>query len=189
MTGTRLKKLLLGNHPFIPSHSEYKRVVLTGQLGLLTIIVCLIFISIDVALHRYHALFLHIGCFILSVGAVLLNRSGKHWLSKVVLVLATNITVYLFATSEPMEIGLYLFFIAINLGTVAVFGYVQRKTAFIFICFSVFLFMMFLLSDFSPFGRTPGDEVYVKLNIFVNFILSLLASTVIIVFLINLNFR
>jgi signal transduction histidine kinase len=164
-------------------------VVLTGQLSLLTMIVCVIFVTLDVLLHRYHALFLHIGCLVLSIVALILNRTGRHWLSKVVLVLATNITVYLFATSEPMEVGLYLFFIAINLGTVAVFGYVERRTAFMFICFSVFLFLMFLVDDFSPFGRAGGDEAYIKFNIFVNFIISLVACTVIIVFLINLNFR
>jgi signal transduction histidine kinase len=189
MTGTRLKKLLLGNQPFIPSHAEYKRVVLTGQLSLLTLIVCVVFVTLDLVLHRYHALFLHISCTLASVAGLMLNRAGKHFASKIVLALSTNITVYLFATSEPFEIGLYLFFIAINLGTVAVFGYVQRRIAFVFICFSVFLFMMFLLSDFSPFDRAGGDETYIKFNIFVNFIISLVACTVIIVFLINLNFR
>jgi signal transduction histidine kinase len=189
MTSTRLKKLLLGNQPFIASHSEYKRVILTGQLCLLTIVVCAIFVTLDLVLARHHALFLHISCLALSITALILNRRGKHWFSKIVLALSTNITVYLFATSEPPEVGLYLFFIAINLGTVAIFGYVQRKTAFVLICFSVFLFMMFLLNDFSPFGRATGSETYIKFNIFVNFIISLVASTVIIVFLINLNFR
>src|SRR4051794_26628175 len=103
MTGTRLKKILLGNQPFIPSHSEYKRVVLTGQLSLLTIIVCVVFVTLDLVLHRYHALFLHIGCLSLSIGALILNRGGNHIASKVVLALSTNITVYLFATSEPPE--------------------------------------------------------------------------------------
>lgn len=189
MTGSFIKKLILGKHPFIPSHGEFKRVVLTGQLSLLTIVVCLIFISLDIAQGLSRVLFLQAGCVALSIVAFLLNRSGRHWLARVALILSTNVTVYFLSTTEPIEIGIYLFFIAINIGTVAVFGYAERKTAFTFVCLSVFLFTLFLYYDFCPFGRISGDEAYIKFNIFVNFVISLGASTVIVVFLINLHFH
>lgn len=189
MTRTLLRKLILGSHPFIQSHAEYKRVVLTGQLCILTIIISLVFFTIDLTQTKYYYLPFEFGCALVAFAGLILNRHGKHTLSKVLLITGVNLTTYLLSESEPVEIGLYLFFIVTNIGTIAIFGFEERKMMFFFISLSMTLFLLSLFTDIAVLPKAVKTDDYVTFNIFVNFLVSFVASSVILYFLINLNYR
>lgn len=189
MTSTQLRKLVLGKHPFIPSHAEYKRAVLTGQLCILTIIICLVFFVIDLTQAKYYYVLFEFGCALVAFVGQILNRQGKHTMAKVLLITGVNLTTYLLSESEPMEIGLYLFFIVTNIGTIAIFGFEERKMMFFFISLSMTLFLLSLFTDITVVPKVVKTDDYVTFNILINFIVSFVSSSVIIYFLINLNYR
>jgi len=185
-----LKKLLLGNLPFIPSRSNYKRVVLTSQLSLLTFIISLLSIIIDfIWQSSYFALAFQLACALMAILSLMLNRWGKHTASKIVLVLSVNCTLFLFSESEPIEIGLYMFFITANIGAIAAFGFEEKGLALTFMLFTLSLFITFLFFDMEFLPRVEGSEQYIRLNLFLNFLLSFISSSLILYFLINLNYR
>jgi signal transduction histidine kinase len=186
----RLRKLILGVHPYIPSRSKYKRVVLTSQLSLLTLVICLIFFTIDAFYQTIgYALPFHFGCAFMAIASFILNRKGQHTVAKILLALAVNFSIYLFSEREPMEIGLYMFFIVANIGTIAAFGFEEKKLAIGFITLSFILFTISLYTDIDILPRVSGDAEYIKFNIFLNFLICFVSSAVIIYFLINLNNR
>jgi len=186
----RLRKLILGEHPYIPSRSKYKRVVLTSQLSLLTLIICLIFFAIDAFYQTAgYALPFHFICAAMAVISFVLNRNGRHTAAKILLAATVNFSIYLFSEREPMEIGLYMFFIVANVGTIAAFGFEEKNLAITFIILSITLFTVSLFTDIDFLPRVEGDSDYIKFNIFLNFIICFISSAVIIYFLINLNQR
>ncbi len=187
---TRLRKLLLGDQPYIPLRSKYKRIVLTSQLSIITIVITAIFFVLDAALpdSLYSLPFLLInGTF--AIISLFLNRIGKHTAAKILLALSVNFSIFLFSEREPLEIGLYLFFLVTNVGTIAAFGYEEKYLAIGFISLSVILFSISLFTDLTFLPKVTGSPDYVIFNIFVNFILSFAACSMIIYFLINLNYR
>ena len=187
---TRLKKLLLGNQPYIPSRSRYKRVVLTSQLSLLTFIVCILFFSVDIASNpSFLALTLQLACAGLALISLFLNRTGRHTAAKILLALSVNFTLYIFSEGEPLEIGLYMFFIVSNVGTIAAFGFEEKKLATPFIMLSAVLFAISLFTDISFFPESPGTREYIIVNVLLNFLISFASSSLIIYFLISLNHR
>ncbi len=186
----RLRKLILGEQPYIPSRSKYKRVVLTSQLSLLTVVISLVFFVIDAIYQTSeYVLPFHLGCAALATVSFMLNRKGRHTAAKIILALTVNFSIYLFSEREPMEIGLYMFFIITNVGTIAAFGFEDKKLAIVFISLSMILFVASLFTDITILPRVAGDAEYIKFNIFLNFLICFVASTVIIYFLINLNHR
>ncbi|NOT74259.1 MAG: HAMP domain-containing histidine kinase [Cyclobacteriaceae bacterium] len=190
MPTRRIRKLILGEHPFIPSRSQYKRVVLTSQLSILTFFICIIFFTIDILSHpNLYSLIIQFVCAVAAATSLVLNRKGKHTAAKIILVLVVNITLFIFSESEPLPIGLYLFFIVVNVGTIAAFGFEEKKLAILFISFSFFLFTLSLFTDITNIPKIGGTNEYIQYNVFLNFTISFISSTVIIYFLINLNHR
>ena len=180
---------MLGKLPYIPSRAEYKRAVLTSQLCLLTVIICLIFCIIDLTEGFFLNLPVQLICAALAIVSMLLNRHGKHTVSKILLIISVNLTVYIYSEIEPLGIGLYLFFIVSNIGLIAAFGFEGRKLAAIFISFSFMLFFISLYTDLPFVTKVTVTQDYITFNLLINFVISFVASTLIIYFLIDLNYR
>ncbi|CAN5446598.1 hypothetical protein BH09BAC3_BH09BAC3_32340 [soil metagenome] len=184
------KKLLLGNQPYIKSRSRYKRVILTSQLSLLTFIICVLFFLIDLSSQTsFFALALQVGCATVALFSLFLNRNGNHTAAKVLLASGVNFTLYIFAEGEPLEIGLYMFFIVANVGTIVAFGYEEKRLAIPFILLSLALSIVSLFTEIEFFPTIVTSEKYTTINLMLNFLISFISSSLIIYFLINLNHR
>jgi signal transduction histidine kinase len=130
-----------------------------------------------------------LACALLSLASLWLNRSGKFSIAKILLGLSVNLTVFIFASSEPMEVGLYMYFIIINTGALVGFGYEERGKAIFFVLLSTGLFLIALFFPFTFIERSTYSLNYILINIVLNFIGASFASAAMIYFLININHR
>ncbi len=184
-----IRNLIVGNDEFILSHTHYKRILLTGQLSLVSFIICVAYLVIDAAQGHISAVPYQLACALLSLTSLWLNRTRRFSTAKILLGLSVNITVFFFASTEPMEVGLYMYFIIGNTGALVAFGYEERGKAIFFFLLSTSLFF---ISLFSPFGFLAPKEyshTYTLINITINFIGASFASATMVYFLININHR
>ena len=180
--------LLLGKNHFILSHAENKRVLLTGQLCLISFVVSFSYFVIDLALGFIGFWSLQLLCAALSLLSLVLNRSGRFEVARIFLWVTVNFTVFIFATSEPIQTGLYMYFITATIGALAVYGVEERYKALIFVALSTVLFFIsiFYKHIIVP-TPVPYTADYVVTNIIINFIGASCASASIIYFLMGIN--
>ncbi len=149
------RNLILGHDQFILSHKQYKRILLTGQLSLVTCLICLSYLIIDTTLQVRHAWPYQLGCSILAFSSFLLNRAGKFTAAKLLLGFSVNLTVFIFSINEPLEVGLYMYFIVGNLGALIAFGFEEQVKAILFVVFSTGLFLLSLIIHADLFHTKP----------------------------------
>ncbi|MBL7873994.1 MAG: HAMP domain-containing histidine kinase [Cyclobacteriaceae bacterium] len=183
------RELLLGRKEFILSRTEYKRALLTSQLCLVTFFLCAIYFLIDQYNHVYHSWILQCGCAILSIICLILNRARYFTTAKILLAIGINITVFSFSQVEPQEVGLYMFYIPTSLGALAAFGYEERWKGIILIFLPLALFSISQNSNFTFIEKDFHREDLDQLNLIINFGGALLASVMIIYFLISTNYQ
>lgn len=130
-----------------------------------------------------------VGCCLFALTSFFLNRRGRHLLAKVILVLAANLTVYVFAASENIPTELNVFFVVISIATVAGFGYEQRYLALAFVALTVVLYLATVLFDFQPVHQLDYDLDYVKQARLINFLAGIVAAVLIVFAMITVNFN
>lgn len=184
-----LRSLFIEQDHFILSHKQYKRILLTGRLCIIAFIISFGYLIFDLLNGVTSTWPYELGCAVLTLISFLLNRSGRYSAAKILLGLCTNLTIFIFAINEPLEGGVYMFFITCNLGSLVIFGVEERGKAAFFILFSITLFLLstFIQADFIR--QTAYTAEYIRANIIINFIGSSLGSALIIYFLININHR
>src|SRR5688572_16881342 len=123
------RSIVVGEDQFILSHAQYKRILLTGQLCFMTIVICLVYVFFDLLSGRPDAWPYQVACATLAFASLVLNRRRRFTEAKFLLGLSVNTTVFLFAISEPVETGLYMYFITASLGALVAFGYEEKLFA------------------------------------------------------------
>ena len=184
-----IRNLIVGNDEFILSHTHYKRILLTGQLSLVSFLICGAYLVIDASQGHINPLPYQLACALLSLTSLWLNRIRRFSIAKILLGLSVNFTVFLFACSEPMEVGLYMYFIIGNTGALVAFGYEERGKAIFFVLLSTSLFFISLFSPFTLLEPTEYSHNYTLINITINFMGASFASAAMVYFLININHR
>ena len=184
-----LRNIIVGDDEFILSHTNYKRILLTGQLSLVSFIVCFGYLLLDIAQGLVNPWPYQLACALLSLISLWLNRKRKFSAAKILLGLSVNLTVFIFASSEPMEAGLYMYFIIINTGALVGFGYEERGKAVFFVVLSTSLFLIALFFPIHFIEHSTYTYNYIVINIVINFLGASFASAAMIYFLININHR
>lgn len=188
-SSSTLRKFILGNGNFILSHAEYKRVLLTGQLCTLTFFFGIGFFLFDFFREIHHGFIYELSCAGLAVISFFLNRKQYHDAAKIILGFSVNFTVFFFSLIEPSEVGLYMYYIPASLGAIAVFGPEDGLKRMVMLLLPFVLFMASQVIDrtvlFQPVAQNNFDPV----NLIITFTGSLLASVLIIHYVISINFR
>ncbi|HZY81776.1 MAG TPA: HAMP domain-containing sensor histidine kinase [Cyclobacteriaceae bacterium] len=186
---TLLRRLIIGRRAFILSHVEFKKIMLTGQMALVVFLVALGYGVFDLFSGVYGSWPYEATCAILALASFFLNRSARHTPAKIVLVIAANLTVYLFAASEAQSTELSVFFIVIAIATVAGFGYEQRFIAIGFIGLTLALYLASAYFDFTPVREVSFDPNYVRNNKIINFITALVSASLLVYALVSVNYH
>ena len=67
MRKAQFRKLILGDYPYIPSNSTYKRVILTGLMSIITAIISISFLFLDLATTEKNYEFICVACILMAL--------------------------------------------------------------------------------------------------------------------------
>jgi signal transduction histidine kinase len=180
---------IIGSDQHILPPPHYKRVLLTGQLCVITLVLCGIYLVSDLANGNPYPWPYQAGCAVLAFVSFMLNRGGRFTAAKVLLGLTVNFTVFLFSSSMPLETGLYTYFITISLGAMVIFGYEERYKAVFFVLLSTTLFVMSLFVRISIVPVVHYSQEYLRWKTLLNFLGAGWASVGILYFLVSIHYR
>jgi hypothetical protein len=183
------RALIVGEDQFILSHAQYKRILLTGQLGLMTVLVSLSYFVVDLVNGVTYALPYQLSCAGLAFFSFMLNRQRRFTYAKMLLAFTVNVAVFIFASSEPIGTGVYMYFIPASLGALVIFGLEERFKAVGFVLLSTTLFFISLTYRFAFVSADVFTDGYVRMNLLFNFLGSGWASVCILFFMLSINRR
>lgn len=183
------RTLIVGEDQFILSHSQYKRILLTGQLCFIVMVISLAYTIVDLIIGNSYAVPYEITCTGFAFFSFMLNRQRRFTAAKILLCTTTNATVFLFAASEPVSTGIYMYFATTSLGSLVIFGFEERYKGISFVFLSMVLFFLSMSYQFSFASPDAFTVEYTRLNLLFNFLGSGWASVCIIFFLLSINHR
>jgi len=161
--------------------------MLSGQFALIAIFLCSVYLAIDVFTGTFITMPVYATAIFFLVLSVIIHRQGDHCLANYFLLPTINIIVYLLASSESPNTGIFIYFLVNSIAAFAVFNYKQRRLS---ILFSVFTYILFLAAYFIDFSLLPkrdySDEMLLASAV-INFSFALPAGLMAIYLLISLN--
>ena len=183
-----LRNVFIGKNERIASQAEFKRVMLAGYLSLLVVVSNWAFMLIEVFSQPTPNYILNsIFCFVGIICLVLL-RLKKYTFAKLLLFISSYIIIFTFCTFDPFQTGVSVFFIVISIGALALFGYEQRLYGYILTAFGAILFFMAYVADVKFLDISIDfSEAYVYNNFILNFFIALIASFLILFFMVDVN--
>ena len=183
------KAAIIRKNDFILSNTEYKRVLLTGQLCLIAFTASVLYIIFDLASGIYYSWPYQSACAGLILFGWWLNRLHKPVTGNMVLGIGINLTVYLFSTVEQISTGLYMFYIVIAVSAFAVFGYEHRVKALFIAGLSILFFFLTLFVPLDILPHEVQSEEYIRINQAFNFLVCVVSSVLIINFMLKIHYR
>ncbi len=186
-----VRNFIIGKTVYIESQSEYRQVMLSGQYGLISIVVILFYLIKGLAFwpNIGQPPFIYLVGLVLISYSLILHRKRKHCTANFFLFPTFNILLYLIASSESISTGAVIFFIPVSLGSFAVFNYSQRKIAVGFAAASFLFFILTIISK-SPiltFRHLLEDRI--RFNQIINFSVAFPASIMAVYLLISINYE
>jgi signal transduction histidine kinase len=188
-----LRNLIIGKENYIPSHAAFKTAILRGQICLVAIAVCLLYIFTDWLSGIDGFKIYYIIGITLSLFSFLLNRRQHYVLSNVLFLVTANCLVYIFASNDDARAGTYIYFIIISLVALAFFGYQYRWHGISFCLLSLGLFILAYVVKFKVVSISNEQaaivysESYIRTTFVINYIVSLIVASSIFYFLIDVS--
>ncbi len=181
------RDLMLGRGFHIPSRAEYKNALLRSHFALITIAVSVLYIVID----RYHGVYgsepYYLLVVIMAIVTLVLNRLHKFETATFLFLSLINLFVFYFASIDPFESGVFLYFIVCCLMAFALLGYHRLKLSLFFISISVVLFLISYWADLDFLPKRQYTELYLRISYTVNFLVTLTCSAAILYYLMDVN--
>ena len=181
------EKVYLGNNPNLSSTASVKRVILTGQLALLCLFLSTFFVIADIITGYTESFEIYALLTAVGLASFTLNRNGLHTIAKVVLMLGINLVVFITYEREQLETGAFTFFIPCILSAFAIFSYKLKNVAIALALLSIVIFVISTNYDFEWIEYASFSQEEQKMYFMLNFIIAILTSILIILFLLKLN--
>jgi PAS domain S-box-containing protein len=179
--------LVLGKHHSITSTGVYKRAMLTGYLSMLVFGICVFYLVFDAYMGILNATLYYLTLINFSIITFFLNRTGRYSSAKYMLLLSTLLIVVLFSISEPSSSGNYFHFFPLAMASFALFGYNQLHKGVIFSIVAIICFAVINRYDVNLLPDRFVSAETENINFMVHFFMSMVATILIIIFLIKLN--
>jgi len=184
----KIRDLILGKH-VIASRSEFKRLMLTGYLSLICMMVAIVYTILDLSNQVYYALPNYVILFSLPAVSIFLIRKKACMAAKVLLMISVNLVVFFSAVNDPFETGVFLFFIPTGIGLFAILEFKDRKVGLSLTVLSLVLFLLAYFGDLRPSYVERPSQFYIQASLIFNYGISLIVSVLIVYFLMGLNRR
>ncbi len=189
MKGIRkiVRNIIVGKDNFIESYCEYKQAMLSGQYGLIGILVVISYTIQNIVMGDLTTILVFFPTLAFLLLSVYLHRQGQHCEANYFLLPTINIAVYLLAASESPKTGAMIMFIPATLAAFAVFGYKRRDLSLLFTAFTFILFSLAYFFEFSVLPIRYYSESEVMLNSVINFTVALITTVMTVYLLIEIN--
>ncbi|MFN8337045.1 MAG: HAMP domain-containing sensor histidine kinase [Cyclobacteriaceae bacterium] len=171
------------------SYTQHKRILLTGQLCLISFTVVILYALFDLAFGIDYTWPYQLSCAAVIGLGLYLNRMGRHTVASLLLGIGINLTVFIFSSLEQVSTGLYMFYMTTAVGAYAVFGYEGRKKAMFIAGLSIACFLLMVFFPFDILPQHAYSESYIAANLIFNFLISLIACVTIIHFMLAIHQR
>jgi signal transduction histidine kinase len=181
------RNLIIGKNRYVSSYGEFKQAMLSGHMALMGILVCAIYIITHLLVGDREAILILAGTIVPLLITIYLHRSGRHRLANFFLLPTINIAVFLFASSETIKAGTFIFFITNSVAAFAIFSYRERHIAILFCILTYLLFLSICIFDFNILPWREYGEDMIMFNVIVNFSVALPATVMSVQLLITLN--
>jgi signal transduction histidine kinase len=188
-----LRDFILGRNTLISPRATYKSAMLRGQLCLVFILVTIVYIFIDWSKGVTGFEIFYITGALIGFTSFWLNRTGRYKAANLVLILAANVLVYIFASNDTYKAGTYSYFIIVSLVSLSLFGFEGRLYAFGFSLISFGLFICAYVLEIKVVQMTPEQkllvysEAYIRTTFITNFAIAFIVSISIFYFLLDVN--
>lgn len=191
IVGMALKKLfrnlIIGKNRYVSSYGEFKQALLSGHTALTCIAVCLIY----VIAHAFIGDLAHIPALAITIlpmlVSIFLHRNGKHRLANFLLLPSLNIAIFLFASSEPISTGTFVYFITAAVTGFAIFPKQERYISLMFSLITYALFLAAALFKWTILPFKDYKEDMILFNVIINFSVAFPATVMAVNLLIDLN--
>jgi PAS domain S-box-containing protein len=185
--GFKIRDLLVGKDR-IESRTEYKFILLRGQLGLLMGIMCLSYIIIDAIIGVSIFVPWYFAGLAISMLIIFLNRLKLYFISSLTLLLFANVLVYMFAIVDIPAGGVYFFFVPTAAAGLVLMNQFKKNLGLIFVGLSFALAALAYFGNYeSPLPTPNREESYVFISFPINFTLGMVSNVLIILFIIKRN--
>lgn len=181
-----VRDIFLGKE-LIESRIEYKYALLRAQLGLFLGAICFTYIFIDSLNGVFVYIAWYLGGMVASFLVIYLNRKRKYLFSSVLLLLTANMLVFLIASLEDSQGGAFFYFVATSTIGLVVFDPIEKRLGILFIGLSLALAAIAYFGEGLPIEAPKEDKNYEMISFTVNFILGLLSSVLVLLFVMNRN--
>lgn len=186
-SGMTIRNLIIGKTRYIDSYVEYKRVMVSGKLALLYIMVCLGYIAYDLPAGNYSHVPVLGATILLLALTICYHRHGDHNTAHYCLLTTVNLALYLVAASESPNSSALIFFLVNAIAAFAILSYQQRLHAMLFGVFTYTLFVLSYFVDFSLLPERQYDEETLVYFMILNFSAALPAAMLSVNLLVALN--
>jgi PAS domain S-box-containing protein len=188
MAGKRsiFRDLLVGKD-FISSKRQYKYALLRSQFAIIILLIAIIYIVWDTINGVLPFIPWYVLMGVTSVSIIYLNRAKYYNLATITLLIVINALVYLFADMDPVDGGVYFFFLTCSITGLILAGYYHRYAGIAFAVLPIVIGIVGVKTDLSLMTPPIYEEGVLELNFMINFIIATSANIFIIYFLINRN--
>jgi signal transduction histidine kinase len=180
------EKFILGPDAPSLSRSEYKRIMLTGYLSLLSLIVSVFYTLYDISSNILYSLPGYASLAIASIIVSFSIRNKKYSFAKILLMVNANLVVFYSALNDPPATGTCMVFIPAATGSFAMFGFQERIKPILIAFLSTGLFLLAFFGNLQ-IPHESASEAYITTSFIINFVISLSIVVSVLYFLGSLN--
>ncbi len=181
------RRLVLDKQHNITSTGVFKRAMLTGYLSIMVFGICAFYLIFDLYFGILNATLYYLTLVNFTIISFFLNRTGHYSFAKYLLLISTLLILVLFSMTEPLDSGNYFNFFPLIVASFALFGYDQIHKGVIFSVLSIIVFLVIYYTDITILPERQTTQEVAEMNFIIHFFISIVATILIIVFLIKLN--
>jgi len=182
------RNLFIRKDGHIDSWPVYKRVILTGYLALLTLMVAVYYIIFDWIQGDDAYFYIYTILIVAAAFCIFLLRRGFYTLGKFFLLTAALSVVGIFSSAEPVDTGIDLYYITICMGCLALFDF---EKIWVGISLCILTIAVFIAIEITGVQFIPEVQVYndsMKTVFISNFFICILGVILIIYYLMSTNY-
>lgn len=183
-----IRKLVLGKD-FIADPKIYKYAMLRGYFNFILLFIALFYMLLDTRNGVVVFFPWYLAMILVATIGLFLNRLGHYNLANGLMIIFSDLIVFIFADADTPMGGLFFYFVGTSLTALILFGYYQRLWGIGFALFSIGLGILAFVNDFHLISPPLLDPNSVKISFIASFIMGNLCCSFIVYFLILENHR